>query len=930
MKNQTLQLAVLTTSLAVFSVMAASYYVGPGGRDDQVGSIEAPFATLERAREAVRAAKTDGVAGPHDVVLLPGRYPLSASFKLGAADAGTASAPVVYRAAEAGTARLLGSTAIPAAAFGPVTDAAVLALLEPAATAKVLVADLAALGFPAQKEIIARAGGGTTELPELFCNEERMQLARWPDTDWAEVETIIDGGAVPRTGKATASEHPGGIFQYKEDRPARWSVERGIWLRGYWCFDWSESVIKASMLDSAQKRIGLSAPHTYGLRQGNPSPRRWYALNLLEELTRPGEFYVDAAANKLYFWPPADLATARVSLTTNKGALIELDGADDVWLQGLLLEEAGSGISVQNSSRVHIEGCTVRNMHHLGIELRGGREHEVRSCDVHDTGTGGISLFAGDYKTLTRGDSLIENCHIWRFAVHKLTYSNGITLAGVGNTARHNLLHDAPHMAVGGGGNDNIFEYNIVRHVCLAADDSGAYYKGRNPARRGNIVRYNFWHSIGKPMGHGVAAVYFDDGDGGDAVIGNLFFRCGDPGKGSFGTVFSHGGHDILADNNIFIECKRPLGSSPWNDKRWRDAMNSKLYQDRLTKEVDIRVPPYTTHYPALVGYFDEKLKEPRVSIARRNLLVMCAEPKSGNWQLDDSNWITEEDPGFVDINGGDFNFKADAAVFKHIPGFEPLPLAKMGLYVDRWRKQVEREEWTLPPPRPLPPLKQLRAAARGPVAPKGNAPVFGATRIAAAPRIDGVAEEAEWGGLPAAGAMVLAHHYDGTAVPANRQSRAWLRYDDQALYVLVRSSIDPTTGLSGNTWGRDDAVELAVRPLPAAGAALAPAAQRPLISVVRAYGNGFLWFGMTPDAADDPLNQEPAPCAFAASRPAPGEWVAELAIPFSKIDLAAGQPGRCAFNITVRKAKDDLWVMWESTRGHSFNADAAGILEWK
>ncbi|MDD4540315.1 MAG: phage tail protein, partial [Lentisphaeria bacterium] len=182
MKNQTLKLTVLTTSLAVFSAMAASYYVGPGGRDEQIGSVEAPFATLERARDAVRAAKDAGVAGPHEVVLLPGMYPLSVSFKLGAADAGTAKAPVVYRAAEAGTARLLGSTAIPATAFGPVTDAAVLALLEPAAAAKVLVADLAALGFPAQKEIVARAGGGTTELPELFCNEERMQLARWPDT----------------------------------------------------------------------------------------------------------------------------------------------------------------------------------------------------------------------------------------------------------------------------------------------------------------------------------------------------------------------------------------------------------------------------------------------------------------------------------------------------------------------------------------------------------------------------------------------------------------------------------------------------------------------------------------------------------------------------------------------------------------------------
>ncbi|NMA46758.1 MAG: hypothetical protein GX945_09370, partial [Lentisphaerae bacterium] len=176
----------------------------------------------------------------------------------------------------------------------------------------------------------------------------------------------------------------------------------------------------------------------------------------------------------------------------------------------------------------------------------------------------------------------------------------------------------------------------------------------------------------------------------------------------------------------------------------------------------------------------------------------------------------------------------------------------------------------------------------------------------------------------------LLAHHYNGTPVPVPRQSRAWLRYDDQALYVLVRSSIDPTTGLSGNSWGSDDAVEVALRPLPPPGAAQPPPAQKPLISVVRAYGNGFLWFGMTPDAADEPLNQEPAPCAFAASRPAPGEWVAELAIPFSKVDLAPGRPGRCAFNITVRKAKDDLWVMWESTYGNSFNADAAGILEWK
>ena len=124
-------------------------------------------------------------------------------------------------------------------------------------------------------------------------------------------------------------------------------------------------------------------------------------------------------------------------------------------------------------------------------------------------------------------------------------------------------MHDAPHMAIGISGNDHVFEYNIVHDVCTASDDAGALYKGRNPSCRGNVIRYNFWQDIGSPMGHGTAAVYFDDGDGGDTVFGNVFFRCGHPGRGSFGTVFSHGGHDNVAENNIFIECKRALGSAP-------------------------------------------------------------------------------------------------------------------------------------------------------------------------------------------------------------------------------------------------------------------------------------------------------------------------------------------------------------------------------
>jgi hypothetical protein len=49
------------------------------------------------------------------------------------------------------------------------------------------------------------------------------------------------------------------------------------------------------------------------LRQGNPSPRRFRAINVLAELDEPGEFYIDRAARVLYFWPPEPIGEKRAS-----------------------------------------------------------------------------------------------------------------------------------------------------------------------------------------------------------------------------------------------------------------------------------------------------------------------------------------------------------------------------------------------------------------------------------------------------------------------------------------------------------------------------------------------------------------------------------------------------------------------------------------
>ncbi len=63
-----------------------------------------------------------------------------------------------------------------------------------------------------------------------------------------------------------------------------------------------------------------------------------------------------------------------------------------------------------------------------------------------------------------------------------------------------------------------------------------------------------------------------------------------------------------------------------------------------------------------------------------RNLFVGCGEVKSNRWVTNATQFVTAEDPGFVNMQQRDFRLKPDSPVFACIPGFAPLPLEKMGL----------------------------------------------------------------------------------------------------------------------------------------------------------------------------------------------------------------------------------------------------------
>ena len=307
----------------------------------------------------------------------------------------------------------------------------------------------------------------------------------------------------------------------------------------------------------------------------------------------------------------------------------------------------------------------------------------VLRCEVRETGCGGISLGGGNRRTLTPGSCRVEDCLIHDFGKLLAKSDNGIRLSGVGQIIRHNEIFGASGQVVGIYGNDHLFEYNVISNVCWGTDDAGALYKGRNPSCTGNMYRYNLWCDIGRPDGHGTAAIYFDDGDSGETVYGNVFVRAGSVGGAGFGSVFVNGGMFNHVENCLFVDCGRPLGHGYWDQKRWIWSINVDTADcpvvTRLRKEIDVTRSPYPERYPWIRDLLKPHADEDRWNTARANVFVNCVSAPGGRWRPDASNVSVTGDVGFVDAPARDWRLKSDSRIYREAPAFRPIPFEKIG-----------------------------------------------------------------------------------------------------------------------------------------------------------------------------------------------------------------------------------------------------------
>ncbi len=66
---------------------------------------------------------------------------------------------------------------------------------------------------------------------------------------------------------------------------------------------------------------------------------------------------------------------------------------------------------------------------------------------------------------------------------------------------------------------------------------------------------------------------------------------------------------------------------------------------------------------------------------------------RSGNFGEGTDNFVTDDDPGFVNAAGMNFQFKSNAVVWTKIPNFQRIPFEPIGLYTDEYRKTLPKRE---------------------------------------------------------------------------------------------------------------------------------------------------------------------------------------------------------------------------------------------
>ncbi len=480
-------------------------FVAPGGSDENPGTPEKPFATIAKARDAVRRLIAAGLAGDVNVVIREGTYRLEAPLAFGPEDSGTDEHAITYAAAPGEKVVVSGGRPITGwrRAEGEVWTAQVPGVAE-----------------------------GKWYPRHLWVNGRRAVRARTPNQDAEEPCRQLQGVDLSSDrSRFTLTLEPGILGDWQN------AADVEVMIAGNWAINRK----RVQSIDAGANLVVLAPPHKHGPRSIFPSPGRWCCFeNARELLDEPGEWYLDRTTATLSYWPREgeEMAAAEVVAPVLEQLVLVTGTRDEpvrnLHFQGLRFEHttwqipadgymgiqachyghhehAGrrwkhvpAALDFTDAERCRVEDCVVARLGGTGVELSDRCRHNtIRGNHVFDASANGVMVGGAREESNVPEQNEVSNNHV--HACGREYYGAIGIWVGFARqaTISHNLVHDLPYSGISVGWEwnpnptscqQNRIEANHVYDVMNRLCDGGCIYTlGFQP---GTVIRANHLHDV--------------------------------------------------------------------------------------------------------------------------------------------------------------------------------------------------------------------------------------------------------------------------------------------------------------------------------------------------------------------------------------------------------------------------------------------------